>query len=162
MIFIEEFIKNNFKPIKYGNKVVYCWYVIELPKNSRINLEFISKNSSYAQAVSMSFSSGEINVNNRKYLAKGKRGVGFRFWFEDRNEQELIIKNGSTVKIWNAWDDGYIKSLMSGAGLIVENINDRELLFYANDGAIDDDFDDLIFKIIITDENGHNSLPYKL
>lgn len=97
---------------------------------------------------------GTIEHEGKTYKKKSKRGLGIRFWFEDKSVQECILRNTDGVlRVWNVWDigDGAVESGY-GTAMIVEQLpNGRR--YRCNDGHPDDDFDDLIFRIEIVKED---------
>ena len=60
---------------------------------------------------------------------------------------DICICNGSdllgTKKVW--------RSLCEGCAMIIENISENHLRFYCNDHENDDDFNDLIFDLEISE-----------
>ena len=53
--------------------------------------------------------------------------------------------------VWNTWEDdkGGLEAWVRGAAMKKEVIAPNRFRYYCNDGHIDDNFDELIFDIII-------------
>ena len=117
-----------------------------------ISIELLSCNSEWRQGIVVSVN-GSMDVD----VGRGEVGSEYVFWEEiwtDLKRDEIYIwgntKDG-TITIYNVWDDGSgrIDSFYNGSAMIKEVINNKEFIYYCNDGHFDDDFNDIIFKVKI-------------
>ena len=67
-----------------------------------------------------------------------------------RYEYDCISKSNELM-VWNAWadDKGGLEAWVRGAAMKKEVIASNHFRYHCNDGHVDDDFDELIFDIII-------------
>ena len=138
-------------------KIVYRWHHIEKSGDYQINIKIISTNSEILQGIAMFFSDfkGSISLNGDDIQIL--QGLFKHYVFKDgqfpNNEMLFIVhaKSGQLV-FANASQEGeFFRCGAFGCAFWIENISDNHLRFHCNDHEYDDDFDDLIFDMIITD-----------
>jgi hypothetical protein len=107
-------------------------------------LRVISTNSEWRQCI-------RLKVNGQMFI-NGIKGQDFIVWADDAKENVSFygISKGAPLIIWNAWESkiGSIDAWLIGAAMIVE-IEGNVRRYRCNDGHPDDNFDDIIFEIVI-------------
>ena len=149
----------NKNEIIYDGKLYSRLYrVIDSPGRYILRFEFLSTNSDYEQCIGVSLyqfkGSAAINGENVK-LGKGKF-TGLRFSEKTaprRFDVELIMKSGivsvdNSVYGWRADIQNYTPWVMPA--MIVDKTGENSYVFHCNDYVYDDDFDDLVFSLVVT------------
>ena len=131
----------------YNGRKIMCIDKLSVEKNFIAEIELISTNSKWRQGISF-FTEGSIDVG------KGIVGSEHIFWEElwtELNMGPIRIEGQSEngiFMIWNSWDwAGCIESWTMNGAMIKEVVNENEFIYYCNDREVDDDFDDIVFKI---------------
>lgn len=144
VVFEELFLESRGKPIEYNGRKIQMVDVVNLqPKHQRIRLTFEKTSSVWKQGVMLS-TKGVFIVNKQKV----KNSVVL---WQDSAPQvvdfDVNSKDGE-LEVRNVWDtgDGTVHSWHAGAAIYVEEIEAGKR-YHCNDGQLDDNFSDLIFKI---------------
>ena len=128
----------NVREIKMSNKVTLCSNEVTLL------IEFISTDSDWKQGIVLQ-TKGKLIVNGKSLANK------IVLWEHTAPKQiELTVKtNDKTLFVYNVWDigDGIIQYGHNGGALFIEQTN-QTTIYHCNDGYPDDDFDDLVFKVV--------------
>jgi len=150
IIFSEEFDKTDCKPFIYKDKLVMMWDRIPVSiAETRIFYRIVSTNSEWRQGFSIA-TKGETESSDEIIVSKGWGDI-----WEDISPHEGEIKcrsKNGLLEVKNIWDtgNGCIESWNNGAAMWYEEIpNGRR--YHCNDGHFDDDFDDIVFEIVILD-----------
>ena len=147
--FSERFIEAMGAPITYKGKTLIMSDHIPVEKYFKAEIELISVNSPYRQGIRLS-TKGIIDVGEN---LKGKDHV---FWQELWTEKDLgpiqiegISKNGIfwvyNSCMWNGCHEAWV----CNAAMIKEVVGENEYIYHCNDGELDDDFDDIVFRVKI-------------
>jgi hypothetical protein len=145
--FQAEFSKSKCQPIEYKGKTLVMWDHFMLPHNEvRLKFRIISTNSEWVQGISLetkgTFVFGEGNNIPRSV----------QIWENTApKEDEFTCRSKNRIlDVKNIWDtgNGCVESWNNGAAMWIEEIpNGRR--YHCNDGHFDDDFDELIFEILL-------------
>ena len=158
MIPTDRFFDNKNEIIYDGKLYSRLYRVIDSPGRYILRFEFLSTNSDYEQCIGVSVyqfkGSAAINGENVK-LGKGKF-TGLRFSEKTaprRFDVELIMKSGivsvdNSVYGWRADIQNYTPWVMPA--MIVDKTGENSYVFNCNDYVYDDDFDDLVFSLVVT------------
>ncbi len=141
------------KPIAYNGEVLMMADKLSVPDRFKLSIILLSTHSEWQQAIKFK-TKGKITSKN-----SGIESHCFMLWEKDlkeaqahgeRYEYDCISKNNELM-IWNAWEDdkGDLEAWVRGAAMKKEVIAPHHFRYYCNDGHIDDNFDALIFDIII-------------
>jgi hypothetical protein len=145
-MFEELFIKSKGKPVEHNGKKIFMQDVLALPKNSVIKrrIEFVSSNSDWKQAVVLA-TDGLFEMNGHPNPNK------IILWIDTAPTlvDMVITSNDGQLKIYNAWktSNGTVHWWHNGAAMMKEELSDG-WLYRCNDGYPDDDFDELVFKLL--------------
>ena len=144
---------------EHEGKKYYRWHNIQRLGDYQLHFRFIKVNSPYQQGIVLFFSNfkGSIALNGKKLpTLKGKfQHYTFRQDEIPNNEftlsvhaedGSLIIGNGSQIL-----GDACLECGSLGCAFWIEELDENMYRFHCNDHEYDDDFDDLIFDMIITD-----------
>lgn len=145
-MFEKDFIKAKGKPIKYKDKTICMIDYFEIP-NTKSKLKFVisETNSEWKQGFGLTVK-GYFKINNQKV----KNDI--RLW-EHTAPKEAIFKvecKDKKIMVTNIWDcgDGVTQKWHNGGAMYFEEIENGKR-YYCNDGHPNDDFNDLIFDLII-------------
>ena len=145
--FEKEFIESEGQSFEYNGNTIIGIDRLRVEKKFSGQLELVSTNSDWKQGVKMKVN-GEMVINN-------VCGKNFVIW--QNNMHEPIQFSGRSkdqqLLIWNAWDtgNGVTNYWHNGAAMIKETDGDA-IIYRCNDGHPDDNFDDIVFKIVIDTE----------
>lgn len=143
MQFENLFRDSNGKPIEYKDETIFL--ADEIPVNKYFSgyLKLISTSSEWKQGV-------HLHINGKWAINSVKSKRGLLIWQEDMIDEIRFsgISKDGIIYIWNIWDRGYTDSLHNGAAM-KKKIIGNEIIYYCNDGHPDDDFTDLIFKLVL-------------
>lgn len=147
VIFEELFKTTRGKTIEYNGQPLQLYDEFPLPKNttSIIKIVFEETNSKWRQGISLT--SDQPFSIEKKII--GKKII---LW-EDTAPNEVILRcqtREGYIVLHNSWDtgDGITQSWHAGAAMKVEQLN-HSRRYYCNDGHLDDDLNDLIFRVEI-------------
>ena len=86
-----------------------------------------------------------------EYINHNERGLAFEVLCSSIQQYGLKVSDDQELMVWNAWEDdkGGLEAWVRGAAMKKEVIAPNHFRYYCNDGHIDDNFDALIFDIII-------------
>ena len=145
--------KNFFE---YDGKKFYRWYHLEKLGEYQVKLKIISTKSKNLQGIAMFFSdfNGSVSLNGENIpILKGFKHYIFKDGEFPDNEMFFIIsaKSGHLVFSNTSQEGAFFHSGAFGCAFWIKIISENHFRFYCNDHEYDDDFDDLIFDMIITD-----------
>lgn len=140
---------------------IYRWYRPEWRGNYTLTIRFVSSNSPQPQGIWLLYTQdfcGSLFMNGEKLKPRKKLFDHYLFSEDYFPEREftlrvestcgsLILSNTSQRPNSTTWGAGYF-----GYAMWVETIGENHYRFHCNDFDYDDDFDDLIFDIIVTME----------
>jgi len=126
-----------------GNTVVGADH-FSVTNGDKLKLIFESVNSKWEQAVRLKI--------DRELTIDGDKSKGFTLWKRYAPDEiivEITKSKSGILIVHNVWDigDGTTLSWLGNSGMIVEEI-DNGRRYRCNDGHLDDDFDDLVFRIV--------------
>jgi hypothetical protein len=132
--------------IKYEDKIVYRIFKIKIKPISEISIYVEKVNSEWAQGFKIETIGKMICGDSVAY------NKSFVFWEKTAPKVihvSLESRNGE-LKVWNVWNNGSgcTEAWLNGAGMVIEEISNG-YRFKCNDGHPDDNFDDLVFRIVI-------------
>lgn len=146
-VFSVLFDESESDSIIYKDKELICIDKIPIENNFIAEIDLISTNSKLRQAISFC-TKGKIDVGD------GLVGPQHIFWEELWTEMNLgpIRIEGKSkdgiFMIWNSWDwDGCVESWTMNGAMIKEKVSKTEFIYHCNDGEVDDDFDDIVFRL---------------
>lgn len=155
------FEENCSDQIEYKGKTVYKYYKIDKPGIYNIQFTFLKSNSVYKQAIVLLFSDfvGKCYLFNDEIDISKTRFPRLTFW-EDTSPKEVNVKiklNQGCILICNGSDllgnKQICRTLYEGTAICIEKTDDNKYRFHCNDHENDDDFDDLIFDMLIKEEH---------
>jgi hypothetical protein len=144
--FDQEFINAKGTPIYYQGQGLVRIDRIRVNKVFSGYFRLISTNSKWKQGIRIQVD-GSLTINSCK-------GKSFIVWSKDIKGN--VPFEGSSKKqqlnVWNAWDDGSGRTdaWLNGAAMIVE-VNGNKRRYKCNDGHSDDNFDDIVFEVVINE-----------
>ncbi len=152
--FHEEFQKSNGKPITVQDVTYHQIYEIKVQDHTHVLIQAESvKNdrNAWKQAVHLR--------SDKSIRSENDRGKDFVFWFPGASlfhkavtQAECDCTSNSLLQIWNVWKvDNAVQSLYNGSAMIVTQISKWKWRFQCNDGKPDDDMNDLIFTLELSD-----------
>jgi len=128
------------------------WDRLPIPQNKilRMKYKLISTNSEWKQGFAFQ-TKGLILFENEDPIKKGWAAI----WEHESPHEDFFLcksKNG-LLDIKNVWDtgNGVVESWSNGAAMWLEEIS-KGRRYHCNDGHQDDDFDDIIFEIVVQGE----------
>lgn len=143
------FSKAKEQTVLYNDEILMRVDRIPVPKKFILSVVLVSTNSEWQQAIKIKTAGKMISQGS------GLTSDCFILWEKHLHEQksfdyECISKNGELI-VWNAWDygDGVTQSWVRGAAMKKEIISSNHFRYHCNDGHPDNDFNDIIFDIII-------------
>jgi hypothetical protein len=142
--FEELFFSSGGKPINYMGNQLQMLDAISIDGCEVFELTIISTNSVWRQGLKLEFN-GLFRINGKS------RGSAINIWSDTAPKIirfEVQSEVPTPLYVRNIWDvgDGVVHSWHAGAAMIVEK-ECKVRIYRCNDGKIDDDFDDIIFKL---------------
>ena len=149
----------NKNEIIYDGKLYSRLYrMIDSPGRYILQFEFISTNSDYEQCIGLSLFKfkGAVYINGER--VKLGRGEFTGMQFSERTAPqkfnvEIDMKSG-VISIYNSargWREDIINHTPSAVpAMIVDKTGENSYVFHCNDYVYDDDFDDLVFSLVVT------------
>lgn len=158
-MFSLQFSEQDSFEIEYNGKKVNAFYSFNKPGEYILRFTFVSTSSIYLQAIIIHWSTFEGTMYIEGEEVRKPKGRFPQLIFDEKcspkqfelrvslKKGELCICNGSldtstTQEMWN--------SLYGGCAMIIEEMENNCFRFRCNDYENDDDFDDLIFDLEIT------------
>jgi len=146
------FRESDGESLKYKGHTIAMWNRIPITRKKHVKIKYniISTNSEWVQGFAIR-TDGELSFDDVKQT---KKNEWIAIW-ENKSPAEDIFncesKNG-LLEVKNIWDtgNGCIESWNNGAAMWYEEIPGGRR-YHCNDGHFDDDFDDIIFEIVILD-----------
>lgn len=141
------------RSIRWGSHRIQTADLLDVPKEGRIRLEFLSwSNTTVKQAV-------DISLKGNIWLADGTGVSVLRTWFDLQLENFVeypYTVNDSVIRIWNVYEMTYpagqvIEERMTrNAGFWIDIVSPNERIYHSSHGLCDPpDFESLVFKISI-------------
>jgi len=133
--------------VEYNGRQIHMVDRLPVTKMQKIGVAFEGVNSDWRQGVHLS-TDGSFDVNGQTV----KKAI---IQWQDTAPQEtdIVVRSKSGVcLVKNVWDvgDGVIHSWHGGGAMVISEQSDQRI-YECNDGRDDDDFDDLIFSIKLTE-----------
>ena len=149
------FSESKGKPVEYLGEIIRLRDSISVGEDQEATLQFISTGSEWRQGVRIDtkgqFRVAGMTVTNALVLWEdtAPKTVNFTVHSQDRQ-----------LKVRNVWDtgNGIEHSWFGGPGMKARH-EPGQITYHCNDGHEDDDFDDLVFRIIIPDYSGKSGQP---
>ena len=146
--FGQLFMKSKGKSIQYEGRTLYLADRLEIVDGTVFNVRIESTNSRYRQGIDL-VTTGSFEVNGMTH------DKGFYLWADTApNAPELIQvvvhTTSGVIRVNNVWEDkrGTIHAWHNGAAMWIEELpNGRR--YHCNDGDPDDDFDDIVFSVLL-------------
>jgi len=147
--FSEKFMKTKGQTIKHKGKTISMWDRFPILQNNvKAKYKIISTDSEWRQGFAIR-TNGSVIFND---VQQKKKKDWIAIW-EDIAlwEDEFVVKSkNGLLDVKNIWDigNGVVESWTNGGAMYYEEIpNGRR--YYCNDGHFDDDFNDIIFEIVL-------------
>jgi hypothetical protein len=145
--FEELFRKSKGQPVEYNGQTIQMVDRVPVADGQQLRVVFESTNSVWKQGVYLT-TDGTFEVNSQ---VMPKAVV---LW-QDTAPREVVLRIKSSkgeCSIKNVWDvgNGTMDSWHHGAAMIVEN-HESYRRYRCNDGQPDDDFDDIVFRLELTE-----------
>ena len=147
--------------IEYKGKKIFRFYKFERIGKFRLQFKFVGVNSPFGQGIVIGYDdyNGSIYINGQKlkttrkvfrdiYMTEESNPNGF--YVDINSDNGFITINNCSDSIGTG---EFYDSLIEGRAMYIEQIGENKLRFYCNDHEIDDDFDDLIFDMEITESD---------
>ena len=157
IMFASRFSEEDSFEINYNGKKVIAFFPHEKKGRYKLKFTFVKKNSEYDQAIILHLMmfEGKIFYNDREIKKPKRRFPQIRIeenWglknlelIVELTEGKIDICNGSDPlgngRIWH--------SMSQGCAMMPEELGENHYRFYCNDHENDDDFDDLVFELLI-------------
>lgn len=149
MEFDELFLSSKGNPVIFNDEKIMRIDRLKTPREFEVSVILISTSSPYKQAI-------QIKTDG-KMVSQGSKMISDRFilWEEYlKNEYSFNYNcksNNQELLVWNSWDwgDNVTQSWLRGAAMKKEVITENHFRYYCNDGEPDDDFDDIVFDVVI-------------
>lgn len=128
------------------DKNVYIKYDrLKIKDKEGIRVIFESVNSKFKQAITLKID------KKLKNLFDGESFRSWCLWYDGPNKYidfECTTKKGE-LEVSNAWEnkDGDTEYNFGGLGMRVEDLPDGSRRYHCNDGELDNDFNDFIFRV---------------
>lgn len=142
---------------EYEGKTFYRWYNVQKKGHYFIKIKIKSSNSPNLQGIALFFQNfkGSLKLNGEaiEVLDGFKHYVFKDGYFSDNQFVLEIFADDGALYFSNASQEH--NTFHCGAfccAFWIEEISDNHLRFHCNDHEADDDFDDLIFDMIITED----------
>ena len=145
--FEDLFVASKGKPIVFNGRTLQLFDRIAISDNQEVTLKFESIGSDWRQGVRIS-TDGSFEINNQKIRKS------IVLW-HDTAPPEVALRvhtNSGELRIINVWDTGtgLMQSGHNGAAMIVQ-LTPHGRRYQCNDGHPDEDFDDLIFILDLSE-----------
>ena len=118
--------------------------VIEIEKEEEIELILESSGDTVEQYVALKTDKDIVN-------SEGDKAKSWAFWWSKNNEPIVLTVKSKKKKleIWNGWKDehGLPLSGTGGSGMRIEDLKDGSRRYHCNNATMNNDFDDLVFRI---------------
>ena len=160
LMFSERFLEEGSFEINYKGKKVIAFFSHEKKGRYKLKFTFVNKNSKYHQAIILHLKmfEGKIYYKDEE-IKKSKRSFP-QIRIEEnwglKNVELVVELTDGKIGICNGSDplgDGTIwRSRSGGCAMIPEELGENHYRFYCNDHENDDDFDDLVFDLLIEKE----------
>jgi hypothetical protein len=144
--FDEAFVEAKGAPIIFNG--IELVRIDKIPVNKKFSgsIRLLSVKSKWKQGIRIKLD-GILTINSTS-------GNDFIIWASDMDVPVIFngeIKKGQLM-VWNAWDSGRggIDAWLGGAAMNIV-IDGNRRIYKCNDGHPDDNFDDIIFEILIND-----------
>jgi hypothetical protein len=146
--FSEMFIPNKGRPVEYRGRTIQMFDKFPVENGRTIRVAFESVGSEWLQGIGLRVD-GALTERSKNW------GKALAIW-ERTSPQGCdlqITTRCGYLEVKNLWDrgDGRVEFWNMGGAMIVESVPGGRR-YLCNDGAPDDDFDDLIFTIVILDD----------
>lgn len=133
--------------VEYDGRLIHMADRLPIGKTQTIDVTFEAVNSDWRQGVHLS-TVGSFDVDGQKIKS------ALVLWQDTAPRDARIVvhsKNGICL-VKNVWDigDGVMHSWHSGGAMQISDVGERRI-YECNDGRNDDDFDDLVFSINLTE-----------
>lgn len=144
--FDKDFMNAKGDPVKYKDLELIRIDRIPVKKNFSGYLRVISTNSEWKQGIRIKID-GLMRVNSCE-------GNDFIIWADDAKGDVPFegTSKKSQLTVWNAWDTGggRVDAWLNGAAMMLE-LHGNIRRYKCNDFHPDDNFDDIIFEIVINE-----------
>jgi hypothetical protein len=137
---------NHKNPKVIIDKNVYIKYDrLKISDKEEIRIIFEGVKSKFKQVITLKID------KKLKNLFNGESFKSWCLWYDGSSKYidfECTTKKGE-MEVSNAWEnkDGNIEYDFGGLGMRVEDLPDGSRRYHCNDGELDNDFDDLTFRI---------------
>ena len=141
--FDRDFQNAKGNPVKYKNLELIRIDRIPVKRGITGWFKVISTNSEWKQGIRIKID-GLMSINSCE-------GNDFIIWADDVDgDVPFKVISGKTLMVWNAWDigGGRVDAWLNGAAMILE-INGKSRRYKCNDSHPDENFDDIIFEVVI-------------
>jgi len=145
--FQNMFTESRGKAVKYKGRLIHMVDKLPIASKQKIFVAFECVNSDWRQGIHLS-TVGSFEVNGQKIKAS------VILWHDTApREVDVFIQSKSGIcLVKNVWDigDGVVHSWHGGGAMVIREESDGRV-YECNDGRLDDDFDDLVFRIKLTE-----------
>lgn len=148
--FKEQFIAARGQPIEYKSETLYLADRIPVGNKFKVAVHLVSYKSQYPQIVCLKVTKdGYLICNNKKGATQRLYANGIPPEVEVTGcakDRLLWVYNAWVRKDWMGHD---IVDYWHHGAAMKKKIRGNIIRYYCNDGAPDDDFDDLIFEVAV-------------
>ena len=143
---------------EFSGKKYYRWYYLNFDRDYCFCFRIISTKSNNKQGITLHFADfkGNILCNGRPMAIPKNKFGNYLFKADDIVNDEVSVSvqpREGRLFLGNASERGELGIFTSGAfgcAFWIETIKNNHYRFHCNDHEYDDDFDDLVFDLIIS------------
>lgn len=149
----DEFRKAKSPSIIYEGKNVLLFDKLDVPEKGKMLLKFLESDSEWKQGVRI----GDMSPNTDLQLnVAGQKAPGMQLWKDTCPPVVEIdfIAPKKTITVYNIWDtgNGQSRSQLMGAGMHLEDDDEKQRVYNCNDGHPETTFSHLKFSLEIVPE----------
>jgi hypothetical protein len=144
MAFEDLFFESGGRSVQYKGRTVAMVDYFPVPEDGRVQIVFDDVNSEWRQGVMLTV--------DGTFRVAGDEVVRSLVLWQDSAPPKVdigVYTKDSAIEVRNVWDtgDGVVHSWHNGGALIVEP-DGQGRRYLCNDGHPDDDFTDLVFRLL--------------
>ena len=154
------FEEQNSNIIEHNGLVYHRFFSAKVTTCTTLSFRFISSSSMFEQAIVIAFPrgfAGDVRVNGKHIPIRKTAFPKLNFWESTslRSFDVTVMGFQGEIKICNGSDPTgtkqFCKCLSDGCAMVIENLTENKFRFHCNDHQFDDDCNDLVFDLQLTE-----------
>ncbi len=141
----EKFQSTMGQPVEIEGRNAYPIYVLELEKEKRVTVKWVSTQSRLKQGIQIRIDKGVIEVN-------GEKLSNIILWEDtspDVVQLRCIPKKHAKLKVWNVWEvDGETHAWVGNSGIEISEL-DHKVRLRCSDGSDDVNFQNVVVELAV-------------